>query len=320
MNVIAETLSEEQIEQIRIDAKRVAAEAYPSQAAAARDAGIAESTFAAFLAATYAGDNLKVAVKAKSWLGSRVERARTAAAIPVAPEFQLTPTARRIIPALQWAQVAPDFVPIIGAPGLGKTCTLEYYRDNNPNVFLVTMEPSWASANAMLAALCFGMGIDEHATTKYSSAIRAKVRGLQALIIVDEAQFLSTAAFDQLRVIHDTAKVGVAMCGNRQIHSRLYGKGDEATAQLFSRAGMKFRQYQPHAGDICALVAAWGVTEKAEVDFLKTVGRKPGALRNLDKVMKLASMLAAGGGEERGLRHIRAAWEQIDVNLAAVAN
>ncbi|SBW09253.1 B transposition protein domain protein [uncultured Alphaproteobacteria bacterium] len=319
MNMIAETLTETDVEQIRVDAKRIAAEAYPSQAAAARDAGIAESTFAAFCSDTYAGDNAKVAAKAKAWLSSRAERAKTAATIPVAPSFQMTPTAAKIIPALQWAQVAPDYVPIIGAPGLGKTRTLEHYAACNANVFLVTMEPAWSSANAMLAALCQGMGLDERSSTKYSSAIRAKVKGLQALIIVDEAQFLSTVALDQLRVIHDTAKVGVVLCGNRQIHTRLYGRGDEANAQLFSRAGMKFHQYQPLAGDICGMVAAWGVTDKAEVAFLKTVGRKPGALRNVDKVMKLASMLAVGGGEPRGLKHIRAAWEQIDVNLTVTA-
>ncbi len=316
MNAISETVTEKQIEAIRAEAKRVAGEAYASQAAAARDAGIAESTFAAFTAGTYAGDVAKVAAKAKAWLASRAERAKTAATIPTAPEFQLTPTARKIIPALQWAQVAPDFVPIIGAPGLGKTRTLEHYRDSNPNVFLVTMEPGWSSASAMLAAICAGMGLDERSATKFSTAIRSKVRGLQALILVDEAQFLSTVALDQLRIIHDTARVGVALCGNRQIHTRLYGKGDEATAQLFSRAGMKFRQYQPIAGDICAMVEAWGVTEKAEIDLLKLIARKPGALRNLDKVMKLASMLAAGAADPRGLRHIRAAWEQIDVNLA----
>ena len=67
------------------------------------------------------------------------------------------------------------------------------------------------------------------------------------------------------------------------------------------------------------LVNAWGVVEKAEIDFLKIIGRKPGALRNLDKVMKLASMLAAGAGDARSLKHIRAAWEQLDVNLAADA-
>lgn len=318
MNAIVETITEDQIDAIRAEVKR-AVESYQSQAAAARDAGIAESTFAAFLAGTYAGDNVKVAARAKAWLASRAERAKTAAVIPVAPPFQLTPTAAKIIPALQWAQVAPDFVPIVGAPGLGKTRTLEHYRDSNPNVFLVTMEPGWSSASAMLAAICAAMGIDERSATRLSSAIRARVRGLQALIVLDEAQFLSTVALDQARIIHDTAKVGMALCGNRTLYTRLAGKGDESTSQLFSRAGMKFRQFQPIAGDICSMVAAWGVAEKGEVDFLKQVARKPGALRNLDKCMKLASMLAAGAGEPRALKHMRAAWEQIDVNLAAAA-
>ncbi len=320
MNAIVETLSEDEIEQVRLQAKRVVGEAFSSNAAAARDAGIAESTFAAFLNGAYAGDNVKVALKAQSWLASRIERQKTARTIQQAPGFQLTPTAERIIPALQWAQVAPDFVPIIGAPGLGKTRTLEHYRDTNPNVFLVTLEPSCSTVNAMLTAICQAMGVEERSPTKLSAAIRAKVRGLQALIIIDEGQFASAIALDQLRSLHDKAKVGVALCGNRGIHTKLYGKGDEASAQLFSRAGMKFRQYKPVDGDIRAMIDAWGVTDKEEVAFLVLLSRKSGALRNLDKVMKLSGMLAAGKGQERGIAHLKQAWELIDVNLAVGDN
>jgi DNA transposition AAA+ family ATPase len=318
MNAITGTqLTDEQIDAIRAEAKRVVAEHYPSQAAAARDAGIAESTFAALLAGTYAGKMETQIPKLQAWLASRAERAKTAATLPKAPAFQLLPSSQKILSALTWAQVAPAFVPIIGAPGVSKTTTSEHYQATNPNVWMVTVTPSTASASALLAEICVTMDIDERSTTRMSRAIGQRVKGgIQGLIIIDEAQNLTVAALEEARALVDRFKVGVGLLGNRSIHAKLYGKGQESHGQLFSRASIKPKLVAPMAGDICQMVAAWGVTEADEIKLLKAIGKKIGALRNLDTVMKLASMLAAGAGQTRSLAHIRAAWEQIDVDLA----
>ena len=314
--ILGNPLNDDQIDAIRAEAKRVVAEHYPSQAAAARDAGIAESTFAALLSGTYTGKMENQIPKLQAWLASRDERAKTAATLPKAPGFQLLPSSQKIMTALTWAQVAPAFVPIIGAPGVSKTTTSEHYAATNPNVWMVTVTPSTASASALLAEICVTMDLDERSTTRMSRAIGQRVKGIQALIIIDEAQNLTVPALEESRALVDRFKVGVGILGNRTIHARLYGKGQESHGQLFSRASMKPKLFAPMVGDICQMVAAWGVTDEAELKFLKVIGRKIGALRNLDTVLKLASMLAAGAGQPRGLAHIRAAWEQIDVDLA----
>lgn len=316
MNAIVETLTEEEIVTVQVETKRVAGEHYASFAAAARDAGIAESTFSAFINSSYSGDNAKVAIKARAWLNSRAERAKTAAILPKAPSFQLLPTSQKILPALTWAQVAPAFVPMIGAPGLCKTTTAEHYAATNPNVWMVTITPTIASAAAMLAEICETMDIAERSTTRMARAVGKRVKGLQALIIIDEAQHMAVGALEEARSLVDRAKVGVALLGNRTLHAKLYGEGKESHGQLFSRAGVKVKLTSPQAGDICQMIAAWGVTEPEEVAFLKAAGRKIGALRNIQMVMKLAGMLAAGAGQPRTIVHLRAAWEQIDVNLA----
>ena len=321
MNAIVTTpLTDEQIDAIRVEAKRVASEHYPSQAAAARDAGIAESTFAALLAGTYNGKMEAQAPKLQAWLASRAERAKTSATMAKAPGFQLLPSSQKVWSALSWSQVAPAFVPIVGVPGVSQTTTGEHYRDSNPNVWMVSMTPSTASASALLAEICLAMDVDERSTTRMSRAIGQRVKGVQGLIIIDEAQMLTVAALEEARILVDRAKVGVTVLGNRTIHARLYGKGQESHGQLFSRASIKPKLFAPMAGDICQMVAAWGVTDPAEIAFLKVVGRKIGALRNIDTVLKLASMLAAGAGQPRTLAHIRSAWEQIDVDLATDAN
>ena len=49
------------------------------------------------------------------------------------------------------------------------------------------------------------------------------------------------------------------------------------------------------------------------VKFLTGIGMKGGALRQIDKTMKLASMVAMGSGQPLSLNHIQAAWKNRDV-------
>ncbi len=321
MNAIAQTqLTEAEIDAIRAEAKRTIAEHFQTQAAAARDSGVAESTFAAFMADTYTGDNAKVAAKVATWMKSRADRAKTVAILPKAPPFQLTPTARKIQPLLQFAQAVPDFVVCIGGPGIGKTKTAEAYRDSNPNVWLATMDPTTAGVNPMLRELCRSMDLAERNNSELSRAIGTRIKSCnQGLIIVDEAQFLSAPALEQLRSLHDRYKVGIALVGNQTVHARLYGDGKVSHAQLFSRVGMRVRQTKPQAGDVCLLLDAWGIEDKEQRRFLKEVANKNSALRGMVKCITAATLLAAGANEPLSLRHLRDAWETLDVNLSDAA-
>ena len=59
------------------------------------------------------------------------------------------------------------------------------------------------------------------------------------------------------------------------------------------------------------LIDAWKVTDSDEVKLLTAIALKPGALRRMTKCLQLASMLAAGAGEARSIKHIEAAWDRI---------
>ncbi|WP_413207795.1 AAA family ATPase [Rhodospirillum sp. A1_3_36] len=316
MNTIVKIPVEVDVEEVRKRAL-AAVEDYESRAAAGREADVPESTFLAFLNDKYAGDNEKVARKVDIWLRSREERAKAFSRMPEAPAFQMTPTAQKFLPLLTWAQVAPDFTAIVGSPGIGKTRTLEHYRDNNPHVFLVTAEEATARVNPMLQEICHVMGIEERSSTKLSRAIGARVKNAGALIIMDEAQKLTREALDQLRALHDKYKVGVAVCGNRAVLATIYGGGQEKNAQLFRRLGMKERAFQSEPGDLDVLIAAWGVTNPSEVAYLQSVAKKFGALGNIDKTMKLATLLASGAKVERTIAHIEMAWGKLKFDATA---
>lgn len=282
----------------------------------AKESGIAYGTFTPWLGGTYPGDNNRIARIVANWLETRRERKRTRAILPESPSFVLTETAQNIFNILSFAQTAPDFGVVVGAPGIGKTKTILEYQRRSPNVFLVTGEPTLSSPHNLLAAIAIEAGVEEKRNAMISRAIGARLRGAAALIVVDEAQHLSNQAFDQLRALHDLSGCGIVAAGNESALRRLQGgQGTAATqfAQLSSRVGMRLTQSRSRTKDVCAILAAWGVTSKPELDFLKSIARKPGALRSLDKTLRLATMYARQAGDELALKHMQLAWGQLSI-------
>ncbi|MDA8049026.1 MAG: AAA family ATPase [Rhodospirillales bacterium] len=278
---------------------------------AAKLAGLGESTLAAWLSGTYAGNNERVAQKLEIWLGTQAGRMKVKREMPAIP-YAATPTAEMIEGALEHAQMVPDVVVITGGAGVGKTVACRHYAGSHPNVWLLTAEPSLSSAYAVLDYLGEVTGVAESAAQKRSRAIAGRLAGTAGLLIVDEAQHLSTGAIDQLRAIHDRADVGLALAGNEQVWSRLDGGGRKAEfAQLFSRVGMRVAALRPTAKDVAAILNTAGVTGTKERGLLNAIARKPGALRGMAKVLRVARMVAAGAGEEMGEAHLEAAWARI---------
>jgi DNA transposition AAA+ family ATPase len=281
---------------------------------AAKEAGISYQTFAAWLAGTYAGRNDSVLEKVRIWLDARRTKQSIRAVMPKAPAFVETQTAEAIITVLEHAQHAPDVVVITGLSGIGKTMACEAYKQRSPSVWMVTCEPCFTSPRAVLGRI-----VEEFFTTeKFSSSrvsgvIVKRVRGSGGLLIVDEAQNLSSQALDQLRTIHDLAGIGVAFVGNPTIYSRLEGDGRQSQfAQLYSRVGMRLDRKTVLKRDIDALLDAWGVTGAAERKLLHTITRKPGALRSMRQTLRLAFMRAASDGRSAvQVSDVTASWQQI---------
>lgn len=282
------------------------------KAALAREAGVGESTFSAWLSGKYAGDNERVASDIRRFLIARGSQQAARAKIPASPGFLPTETARKVQETLSFAQLMPDICIVAGAPGIGKTTAAEDYADRTPNCWVVTMEPGTSSPSKMLALICDDLDLGEVPLGHRSKAIARFLKGRNALLIIDEAQHLTTEAFEQLRVFHDKHKVGLALMGNSGLHTRL-GMDNRKTelAQLFSRIGLRFNRSKPYMADVSAVVQAWGLKGKEELRLLKAIAMKPGALRSVDKVMRLATMVASGGNEEVSVEHIRSAWDRL---------
>lgn len=284
---------------LRTELRQVLGLAALSLAAAAKLAGIAASTLSAWMAGKYAGDNDRVAADVRKWLDSRRAGARARSVLPPVLGFVLTETADRFLDTLEHAQYVVDMVVIAGGAGVGKTTAARRYASENPNVWLLTCEPSIGSTHAMLDYLCTALNVAERSSNKRAHAVQKRLTSSEGLLIVDEAQHLTTQALDQLRSIHDQAGVGIALIGNEEVYGRLDGGGRVAKfAQLTSRIGMKATRVRPTAKDVDALLDAYGVAGARERGLLRDVARRPGALRGMVKTLRLAHMLAAGAEAE----------------------
>ena len=262
----------------------------------AKQTGIPKGTLSSWGGGTYTGRNDKIAEEVQKWLRSRQDRQRLQVAAPAAPRFVETPTALRFLSVLRHCQHMPDFGVIAGEAGSSKTSAACHYTRTTPNVFKIVAEPCFSTPRALLDALGDLLGIQSNGNNhRQSNAISSKLRGTGALIIIDEAQHLTSLTLDQLRVFHDKANIGICLLGNRSVYTRLEGTARDAQfAQLFSRVGMRIPNATTKPADALKLIEAWGIEGDAQVKLLKAIASRPGALRAMTKTLTLAHMLAAG--------------------------
>jgi DNA transposition AAA+ family ATPase len=288
----------------------------------ARRIGMPDGTFSQWFSGQYAGRLDTQNEKVIQWLASLEEMAELAAAIPASPAFLKLKTSTEILETLAWTQMTADFVGITFGAGMGKTTACRHYRDTRPHVFLATVSPHTKTTHGMLNELAAELDVHVLNPAKLVRAIGQRLRraGGNPLLIVDEAQNLTDDAINQLRHFSDNYNCGVALVGNGEIYgreARRQTSGGGSHAQVKSRFGKRLRGEKPRQEDLQTFIAAWGVTEPAMVKFLIGIGVKGGALRQIDKTMKLALMNALGADRSLSLADIEAAWKNRDVEELA---
>lgn len=286
-----------------------------TQRALAKEIGVSAPTLSAWLQDKYKGDNKTVARKVLRWCEHREQATRVQSALPEAPTWVNTPTGERIVMALEWAQAAGDLVLAYGAAGVGKTVAATRYASTRPNVWLVTITPASRSVFGTLREVADAVGLKGMPGTsaRLHREIVKHLIGTNGLLICDEAQHLSVQALEVLRAIHDATGVGLALTGNEIVYGRLTG-GNRGVgfAQLFSRIGKRLKFSRPRADDVAALAEAWGIREPSAVAQLQDIAQRPGALRAVSKTVRLATMLALGGGSGRvTAAHLESAWKEL---------
>lgn len=197
-------------------------------------------------------------------------------------DFVSTLVARRCLDVIHFAHVEGDINVITGAAGLGKTQALKEYVKQNPDVILVEVEPS-CSPKVLLKTLCAELSLNENGLNhELFSRITQKLC-FGRLIVVDEAELLSTKSLEYLRRIHDLTGCGVVLTGLPRLIINLKGKHGEL-AQLYSRVGLSCELGNTLIEEDIALLAESGLgTSEHNVVLFKA---SQGNARRLNKLMR----------------------------------
>jgi DNA transposition AAA+ family ATPase len=280
--------------------------------AVAKLAGVPESTFTAWLSEKYKGNNARIDESVRVWLSGELSFSRIKAAAPAAINFITTRTSRKIMAALEHAQAMPDIAVITGGAGVGKTSSCRQYKTNYSNVWMLTARTTLSSAYSMMEYLRDTLGVPETAPFRVAAAISLKLQGTGGLIIIDEAQHLSTKALDELRSLHDLAGVGMAFVGNHGVWEQIDGGGRKAAlARLFSRVGIRVNIPASTGMDADSILDAAEIDDAKVRKFLRAIALRPGALRQMEKVLTMARRQSLGSGEALCEKHVEAAWNRL---------
>lgn len=288
--------------------------------AIAKRIGVPSGTLSAFGVDKYQGRNDKIAAKIREYRNFLDDQADLDVVAPETPDYFETPTSRAFIHQLRWAHRG-KMVAIAGIPGCSKTQAVFYYRDSNPSsVVYIKIRPSQAGLANMLLAVLRALGKKDEVGSpqRLSDLIIQLIADRNMLLVFDEAHELSDKAFEEIRGWHDETGVGVAFVGEPRLVQKIRATGRAAKPALSRRVTI-FETGRVKPEDVEALAEAWNIEDAEEIRILKQVGRLDGALGECTMVMELASIVAAGRGEPRGLKHILAACQQRGLDFRGIS-
>ncbi len=265
--------------------------------------GIPDGTLQPWCKGNYQGDNERIArtiFKFRQTLHARNEQS---AMVPVDPGYFETETSRRIQTLLKIAHMGRITIAATG-PGTGKTMASEDYMAKAQPVWRATMEPTSKTVNSMCVAVqrCLGVEVKYLWAHGISTMIADRFRGRRGLLIIDEAQHLEWAAFEQIRAWHDSTGVGICFLGNEELLARIEnGRQRDAFGRLNSRIAQRHVQRLPLAEDVIAFCDAWQLHDPGIRKYLNQIALTPGVggLRECKMIVEAATYLAVS--ENRGL-------------------
>lgn len=297
-----------------------------TQANFARAVGISGATLNQWLQGKYAGNVANVDEKVARYFNDKAHKRTERAAIALEPEFFETSTSQLISSTLEWTQWMGDIGLVYGGAGVGKTRALKQFIKDKNNVWLMECNPTNAQGMAMLRATLKSVrhNLRPGRQSECFSELCEITRGTKGLMIFDEAQYLSPSSLEMLRRLHDLANVGIALVGNEEIYVHVTGGSRRADfAQIFSRIGNKLNLDKVIADDVITMIEAWSARGcintqgwgASETELLIKIGQSNGALRNVQKVINRAIILAAGEEKPLTQKHLKQAWRTLGGNI-----
>jgi len=256
-----------------------------SQAEASRKMDLTAGVISAYKSKTYTGNVKRVEEKIEEFL-QREERRHSMVVVPTAE----TTTTTQVHRAITMAQDEVDIAVIVGEAGTGKTTAVKQYVRNTHSALLVEVDPSF-SQTTLVHAIAEQVGLETSGgTNAIIERIISALRTRDAVLIVDEADYLSPASLELVRrVIHDKSNTGVVLTGLPRLEYKIKSlKNDHQ--QLASRVGILLKVAKMKKRDAEKILSGlWNDLPKDVVDeFIKTSN---GSTRTLVKLMSRVHQL-----------------------------
>lgn len=262
---------------------------------AADQIGRHSSSISRWLNRNYTGNNDAVAADVERWLETRADAARHSLEGAGLDRHTETHAARKITEALAYAHAIGDIVAIVGVPGRGKKWAAQRYCAGKTGAYYLAVSSAVFTLPGLLSVVGEAIGVGRHhcSALDAESTIIARLHDRQALLVVDEAHHLRDKLLDELRIIRDRSGCGLALLADKSINMAL-----ARCQQVDGRIGLKIDLTAQAVADVEDIAA--GVLgrqpSKAELRTLNAVGRGPGGLHALRRLLGRAWMVAQSAG------------------------
>ncbi|GHU54763.1 hypothetical protein AGMMS49975_15590 [Clostridia bacterium] len=205
-----------------------------SQAYAAKKLGISTGLVSNFLKGNYKAWQ-ETARKVNALINITELRAVT----EKEPPFKMTSISRHVTNTITYCHLQGKVGVAYGDAGVGKTMAAVEYCKNNPEAVMITTSPCYATITGVNELFADEFKIKECVSRKVFKELVRILTGSNKVLIIDEAQHLTTRVINYIRSISDASHIGIAFIGNEEVYLRMHGAGKTSYAQLFSRIGNK---------------------------------------------------------------------------------
>ena len=222
------------------------------------------------------------------------------------PEIVETEVMQKMMFGLQYANDRNDIICIYGAPGIGKTVTVNRWVETHPNSIFFTASPNIHNGRDVMEEILEAIGKKQTGRNKaLEKSIVQMLKGSNRAIIIDEAHFLRLSALETLRRIHDVTDVPLILVGNPAIMDIITEQNKTLTGQFFSRSTRISLDAKIPLADVKEIVLQHGVEmDKDCIAELHRVARGTGALRVMTKLFLFAWTIANSAKRAIGMDDI----------------
>ena len=212
--------------------------------------GISRSALSQILSHKYTGRVGAICDKIKRHL----RRMRLRMIAPSRPPYATTSVTEQVVQACGIAHTERVIALVLGPSGCGKSVGLQRYCEREPEALYIVAgvnATSWAIVRLLATILdCNHTQSTHQLRTAVSEALRDSGR----LLIVDECDYMPEDTLQALRMIHDSAGIGMVWAGTSAYLQKLRNQTSSTSRQVLRRIQYAVRLGRCSEDDLAAIL------------------------------------------------------------------